>query len=220
MIKFITNPYYAFILLTFVVVILLLIYKYIKKPSEKLFLSNELLLLIIGIIGVLAIISKNQDLKKRLKLESKENQIKNDFRFLKNHLNTNYYCLEYLKSPYLSDEEWSSRNKIRSKTCNWAKRVKEILEKVNITEYNKIPKIPLITKDIKNQYNDIGEITKEIDRINKSIEDRNKVKKGIKRINILGNIDDTLGVIFLLIGLGIKLSELIYKLDKNEKKNS
>lgn len=216
MVEFITNPYYAFILIILITLILLTVYKYFQKPSEKFFLRNELLLLIIGMIGVLAIISKNQDSKKRFELEKKENWIRTNFRFLKSSINTNsnYYCLEYLKSPYLSDEEWNIRNKIRSKTCNWVKEVKEIMENVNISEFPKFPKIPSITKDMKNQYNDIDEVAIEVDKINKLIDERNEMKKEINGMNILGNIEETLGVLFLLIGLGIKLSELIFKLKK------
>lgn len=215
MVEFITNPYYAFVLIIVIVLVSLGIYKYLKKPSNKFFLYNELFLLIIAIIGVLAIISKNQDSKKKFELEKKENWINADFRFLKGRLNTNYYCLPYLKSQYLSDEEWNKRNEIRQKTCDWVRNVKELLEKVDISEFKTIPKIPSITDDMLNQYNDIDEIEMELGKINELIVEKNKMEKEISGINILGNIDETLGVLFLLIGLGIKLSELIYKLNKN-----
>ena len=215
MVEFIINPYYAFTLILLLVLILLAIFKYFQKPSKKFFLGNELFLLLIGIIGVLAIISKNQDSKKRFELEKKENWISADFRFLKGRLNTNYYCLEYTKSSLFSEEEFNKRNNTRLQTCNWIKKVKEILESVSISDFAEIPKIPSITEDMKKQYNDIDEIEIEVVEINKLIEERNRMKKETNGINILGNIDETLGVLFLLIGLGIKLSELIYKLNKN-----
>ncbi len=71
MIEFITNPYYAFTLVILTVLVSLGIYKYLKRPSSKFFLWNELFLLIIAIIGTLAIISKNQDSKKKFELEKK-----------------------------------------------------------------------------------------------------------------------------------------------------
>ncbi len=215
MVNFITNPYYAFTLIIIIVLVLLAIFKYYKKPSDKLFLRNELFLLIIAIIGILSIVSKNQDSKKKFELEKKENWINADFRFLKGRLNTNYYCLGYTKSEFLTDEEWNKRNEIRQKTCNWVTESKDILEKVDITEFKSIPKIPSITDDMLDQYNDLDEIQIELDKINELIDDRNKMKEDVSGINILGNIDETLGVLFLLIGLGIKLSELIYKLNKN-----
>ena len=215
MVEFITNPYYAFALIIVIVLVSLGIYKYFKKPSSKFFLWNELFLLIVAIIGILAIISKNQDSKKKFELVKKESWINADFRFLKGRLNTNYYCRPYTKSQYLSDEEWNNRNEIRQKTCDWVKEAKGLLEQVDISKFNTIPKIPPITDDMLNQYNDIDEIGMELDKINKLIDERNLMEKEISRINILGNIDETLGVLFLLIGLGIKLSELIYKINKN-----
>ncbi|MGY5353529.1 hypothetical protein [Wenyingzhuangia sp. IMCC45467] len=215
MVEFITNPYYAFTLIIVTVLVSLGIYKYLKTPSSKFFLWNELFLLIIAIIGTLAIISKNQDSKKKFELEKKENWINADFRFLKGHLNTNYYCLPYTKSKYLSDEEWNNRNEIRQKTCDWIREVKKILEKVDIYEFKAIPKIPSVTDNMLNQYNDIDEIEIELEKINELIDERNKIEKEISGINILGNIDETLGILFILVGLGIKLSKLIYKLNKN-----
>lgn len=215
MVEFITNPYYALALIIMIVLILLGHYKYLKEPSRKFFLWNELFLLTIAIIGTLAIISKNQDSKKKFELEKKENWINADFRFLKGDLNTNYYCLPYTKSKYLSDKEWNNRNKIRQKTCDWVREVKKILEKADISEFEAIPKIPSVTDDMLNQYNDIDEIEIKLGEINKLINERNKMEKEISGINILGTINETLGILFLLIGLGIKLSELIHKLNKN-----
>ncbi|WP_139959209.1 hypothetical protein [Flavicella sediminum] len=214
--EFTRNPWIIILAVFFIwrVLIFLLIKK--SNLSKKSWASLEYIWIIIGFMGVISIVIKNDINAKKRNLESSERWIEHQFKTLLKFTKGQTICFQLKRSDWLKNEEFDRRQNESDKICNWVKQtIIPTLKESENKKYSKIKEYPNIELDYYKDSYTTNRIEKDIKKINEDIVHRDNLKKEISN-NYWGYFQSSIGLIFLVFAFGLRLTLITKKVKDSE----
>ena len=181
-----------------------------KNITEKKLRILEILYIFAGIIGLCGIASKNETIK----LEVEQENIKFKIRYWEEQIKQHwdYFCINFTKGDY-SPADIEKRIEDRSSLCKWAQKEElaqmseKTIEGISLREFNLINRDSFLT-DTNDQL--IEWYNNDVTKANELIL---KFKQNMKNVNNsrIGHYE-TLGLLFMVLALGLRLSITSYRL--------
>ncbi|WP_157603736.1 hypothetical protein [Polaribacter atrinae] len=213
--ELITNPFYAIIALVVIWQILNFILIRESNLSKKTWSRLEYVWIAIGFMGVISIIIENDRNYKKSDLNFAENWIENQFESLLSFSERETICFQYTRSDWLPAKEFDRRQAESDRICKWVKEeIVPILKESKKNGYSKINDYNKVELDHFEGSYTPERITKDIDRINEDIVNRNNLRNEIRSNHWLG-FQYSLGVILLIFAFALRLT-LVTKKVKTE----
>lgn len=207
-----SNKYYASLtVLTFWIIIYFPL-SWISSENSKIWIKLEYIWIIIGIIGVMAIVDENRKNIAQTELKYHNYWIENDYNGLLNYLNSQNNCIQFNYNMNLySKVQFDSLQNRQDIFCLWSKKASLYVNSCFNTESKAIGEIPLLTLKNKEDIYPYNEIIILKRKINQNLE----IKKEYEKIigdSFWSNYKLSYGLLLIYFAFSLRLAITTNKL--------
>jgi hypothetical protein len=212
----ITEPFYAFVAVIFIWVVLRIVLINISNLSKVTWTRLEYIWIGIGLLGILTLIDENRKQFQINELERTKIWIANDYESLLNYTTSTFHCLKFNNTGIFTQEEFDKRQDESDRVCDWIKKVNILVDSAILNGNQKIIKLPKL--EIKNEEKEPAflRVKNEIQAINEYIDRRDELIEKTQD-NFWQGFKYGFGILLLIVAFGIRLTIISNKV-KNEKK--
>jgi hypothetical protein len=213
----ISQPLYAFAAVFAFWFIFNLLLIWILKPSSKTWARLEYVWILVGILGILTLVSENDRNFKINEVSKIETWIETDYRSLDSYLSGGRYCINFVDRGLFSPEELRKRQGRADTICSWVKSMKRAFDSIDRTEFDSITKYPkLIVSNIETAY-PFERAMEDVNRINELVGQRNVLLNDLES-NQWKNFQSSFGILLLIMAFGLRLTLVSKKVADSKNK--